>query len=581
MQIIKLHVDSNDPTPGASQPGQAEAIRIPKGLAMAVRSPTGEAMSPEGGQLLKSRNDETMARTYLDAILTERSGELFALTAPDRPEMVPDLHLTEVQDSPLTPTRVLKFIQTSKSVPIFGTAALVEMDGLDRRLVSTDATLTDTPDVSAVARLSAAEALAAIEKQDGKPLSAEDAAQLSAAKLNFFADAAADRWRLVYHFRSVPIVPPEQRGDHAGHGLGRSPRDDFQRYDYLVDAHSGEIAYYFSSQPCLDVPTECRGVDEFGQTQDFFGLAAVGGQFRLSDPLRSIETFDHVGNDIQATALPTTPIAHSATDFARTNTAGVSAHFFATRVFDFYNDVLKRNGVDDKGMKLISMVNATYARDEPPPNWRNAVWWNNRMWYGRVQNASGGFDSYARYFDVIAHELTHGVTETTSNLVYRDLPGALNESFSDIFGVIISNWYPGEPNSVTGWNWEIGAGLGGGGGPLRDLRDPARTGQPDHMTAYVPMIGDNGGVHRYSGIHNKAAYHVLTAVDAQGAEVFNPREIALLYYLTLTRLARMSDFSDCLRVLKSVIGTLHAGDPAAVQAKRQAVTDAYQKVGIV
>jgi Zn-dependent metalloprotease len=580
MQIIKLHVDSLDPTARVSQPGDAEALRIPKGLVMAARSPTGEEMSIEGGQHLKSRNDETVARTYLDAILTERSGELFALTAPDRPEMVPDLRLTEVQDSPLTPTRVLKFVQTSKSVPIFGTAAFVEIDGVDRRLVSTDATLTDTPDISAVATLGPAEALAAIENQDGKPLPAEDAAQLPAAKLNFFADPAANKWRLVYYFQSVPIVPPEQRGEHTGHGLGRSPRDDFRHYDYLVDAHSGEIAYYFSSQPCLDVPVHCRGVDEFGQTQDFFGLAA-GGQFRLSDPLRSIETFDHGGNDIQATTLPTTPITHSATDFAKTNTAGVSAHFFATKVFDFYNDVLKRNGVDDKGMKLVSIVNATYARHEPPPNWRNAVWWNNRMWYGRVQNGSGGFNSYARYFDVIAHELTHGVTETTSNLVYRDLPGALNESFSDIFAVIINNWYPGEPNPVTGWNWEIGAGLGSGGGPLRDLRDPARSGQPDHMSAYVPMTADNGGVHHYSGIHNKAAYHVLTEVDANGAEVFGPQETALLYYLTLTRLTRLSDFSDCLRVLKSVIGTLHAGDSAAVQAKRQTLTDAYQKVGII
>lgn len=580
MQIIKLHVDSNDVTPPTSQPGQAEALKIPDGLAMAARSPRGEALSPEGSQFLKGRNDETMARTYLDAILTERSGELFALTAPDSPEMVPDLRLTEVQDSPLTPTRVLKFIQSSKSVPIFGTVALVEIDGQDRRLVSTDATLTDTPDVSAVATLGPAEALEVIEKQDGKPLSTKDAAELSAPNLNFFADAAVGRWRLVYYFRNVPIVPLEQRGEHLGHGLGRSPRDDFRHYDYLVDAHSGEIAYYFSTQPCLDPPTNCRGLDEFGQSQEFFGLAA-GGQFRLSDPLRSIETFDLAGNDIESPALPTIPIAHSATDFAGTNPAGVSAHFFATRVFDFYNDVLKRNGVDDKGMKLVSIVNATYARDEAPPNWHNAVWWNNRMWYGRVQNGNGGFDSYARYFDVIAHELTHGVTETTSNLVYRDLPGALNESFSDIFGVIINNWYPGEPNPVTGWNWEIGAGLGSGGGPLRDLRDPASAGQPDHMSAYVPITRDNGGVHIYSGIHNKAAYHVLTAVDNNGAEIFGARETALLYYLTLTRLARMSDFSDCLRVLKSVVGTLHAGNPALVQAKRQALTDAYQKVGIV
>ena len=62
---------------------------------------------------------------------------------------------------------------------------------------------------------------------------------------------------------------------------------------------------------------------------------------------------------------------------------------------------------------------------------------NNRMWYGqKLEN--GKFSSYSRYLDVIAHELTHGVTQYTSNLVYQGQSGALNESFSDIFGVIIT-----------------------------------------------------------------------------------------------------------------------------------------------
>ncbi len=586
-QFIKLHFDSTNLEPKSAPPGLAEAVRLPSALegmaAGGLESAGLESFfepSPAAG-VMKGLNDEAAARTYLDAILTERKGALAPLIAPDRPEMVPDLRMAEVQDSPLTPTRVVKFVQTSKSVPIFGTAAFVELDGADRRLVSTDATLTDTPDVSAMATVSAGDALAAIEAQDGKALSPEDFAQLAAPEIYFFADRAANVWRLVYYFRDVPIVPLEQRDGHVGHGLGRSPRDDFQHYDYLVDAHKKEIAYYFSSQPCIDVPTQCRGVDESGTVRDFFGLSAAGGQFRLVDPLRNIETYDHGGNDIQSPTLPATAISHSSFDFASTQTAGVSAHFFATQVFDFYNSVLKRKGVDDKGMKLVSIVNATYSRHQPPPNWKNAVWWKNRMWYGRVQNSSGGFDSYARHFDVIAHELTHGVTETTSQLVYRDLPGALNESFSDIFGVIINNWYPGQPNSISGWSWQIGAGLAAGGGPLRDLSDPSATGDPDHMSAYVPMTADNGGVHHYSNIHNKAAYHVLTAVDAQGAQVFDAREVALLYYLTLTRLTRMSDFSDCLRVLKAVIGTLYLGTPATAQAKQQAVVDAYQKVGIV
>lgn len=108
-------------------------------------------------------------------------------------------------------------------------------------------------------------------------------------------------------------------------------------------------------------------------------------------------------------------IANSDTDFGNSSTAGVAAHYYALLVFDFFNHVLIRNDIDDRGMRLVSMVNCTYSRHSPPPEWRNAVWWNNRMWYG--QNRNGGeFSSYARHFDVIAHELTHGVTGTTSNL---------------------------------------------------------------------------------------------------------------------------------------------------------------------
>jgi bacillolysin len=572
-QFIKLHFNSGNPDPHLS--GFAEFVRPPSAIYGIVGAAEIEGLAAEDRQLVEGRPDESVARAYLNAILSERGGELSPLTAPDKPEieLVPDLRLEEVQDFHLTPTRVLKFVQTSKSVPVFGTAVFVEIDGRDRWLVSADATLTDTPNVSAVASLSAVQAWQAIQTYGGTTLSPTEAAALSGPELTFFCDTVSKLWHLVYYFRSVPITPPDQR-------LGTSPRDEFRRYDYLVDAHQGEIVFYFSSQAHLDVPTKCKGLDEFGHEQQFDGLQA-GGQFRLIDPMRNIETFDHGGNDVTAIPLPIVPISHIATDFAKTNPAGVSAHYFATVIFDFFNHVLKRNGIDGKGMKLLSLVNATNSKHEKPPNWRNAVWWNNRMWYGRVQNAVKGFDSYARYFDIIAHELTHGVTQTTAGLVYRDQSGALNESFSDIFGVIIKNWHPGQPQPIVGWDWEIGAGLGAAGGPLRDLSNPAKTGQPDHMNNYLVTTRDDGGVHTNSGIHNKAAYNFLTAQDAAGKYVFTPGDVTIFYYLTLTRLTSMSGFSDCLRGLKSVISTYYAGDPLLQQVKLLAVTTAYQLVGIV
>ncbi len=189
--------------------------------------------------------------------------------------------------------------------------------------------------------------------------------------------------------------------------------------------------------------------------------------------------------------------------------------------------------------------------------------------------------SFSRFLDVIAHELTHGVTEYTSSLVYQDQSGALNESFSDIFGVIIKNWYLVGPDSDVGsWNWEIGSGLGNGGLPLRDLSNPTRTGDPDHMDQYLVTTQDSGGVHTNSGIPNKAAYNLLTATDDQGQRVFPARDVAILYYLTLSRLNPLATFQKTLQVLLDVAETLYAGDPAERDAKRAHIRQAYEKVGI-
>ena len=182
------------------------------------------------------------------------------------------------------------------------------------------------------------------------------------------------------------------------------------------------------------------------------------------------------------------------------NPAAISAHVHAGQVWDFYNSILQRKSVDDEGMELVSIVNCTSPDDVEPggdPNeWGNAIWWENRMWYGQMKNKKGELVSVATYLDIIGHELTHGVTEKSSALIYQGQSGALNESFSDIMGVIIFNWYTRGPDSpVSEWTWEIGAGWGGDGLPLRDMSNPGRTGDPAHMKQFLRTREDSGGVH--------------------------------------------------------------------------------------
>lgn len=545
---------------------------------------------------------ETAARSHLQTLLEFQGSERLAeITSPQRPELVPDLKLDSTEEQPLTGTHTITFHQTARSIPIFGTRATVEVDGATKKLVSVDGSLTDVPNLSPFPQLSPNDALNALAEY-GKE-SASRFAPEEAVLLNYYLEQGNPEgvWRLVYVFLKVPMTPPEVRAAEASNAApgvahlyccGSSFPAATPLYNYLVDANDGAVRYYYSAVAHLDVPVVCTGTDADGTTRTFNGLPVNAGRVDLVDPMRNIATYDHLLAEISITTnFPANPVTQPTANFGTTSAAAVSAHHYASLVFDFFNHVLKRHGVDGKGMKLESVVNCYTANSNPhpKPQWRNAAWWKNRMWYGQMPDASGTVQTTARFFDVIAHELTHGVTEHTAGLVYRDQSGALNESFSDIFGVLIKNWYPGQPNPIVGWNWGIGTDWNGAGTNLRSLQDPtqgqpiwpAGSGQPAHMNDYVVTTQDNGGVHINSGIHNRAAYLVLTARDAAGNHILTPSEVAILYYLTLTRLPALAKLTDCRRILLNVTTTYFNGNAALQKAKLDAITKAYDAVGIV
>src|SRR5262249_6865701 len=120
--------------------------------------------------------------------------------------------------------------------------------------------------------------------------------------------------------------------------------------------------------------------------------------------------------------------------------AAVSAHANAARVASFLRDVLRRDGVDGGGGRLLSRVNCCYLPPGPgEQEWRNAAWHQNQMIYGQRRLADGSMRSYAVELDVVAHEIFHGVTQYTAALQYQGETGALNESYSDVFGILVAN----------------------------------------------------------------------------------------------------------------------------------------------
>lgn len=545
-------------------------------------------------------SDEAAARYYLNQRIVNESRPTFWGLTDDfkqpTPSTLPNLRLKQQpQKSELTKTTFVKFEQTKSGVPVFGSRAVVELDQ-EKNLVSAALDIADVGDLGTQESLSPEQAKEKLTEfcSDG-----EGSADIAPPTKIYFHHPTKDTWHLAWYFQSVPLAPQDEQHNQPPINLEvmghfHLPAD----YDYFVDAHSGDVLYYFSNTNDIEIPTWCRGQDEEGQIQTFFGRRN-GTVFEMHNPFEDVRTYDLGLQKIEFVIPPATPIQNLTADWQDSNRAAVSAHVNATKVLKFLFSVLRRKSIDDQGMPLRNIVNCSSKDAENHPEWKNATWYRDRMWYGQESLGNDRYRSLSRHLDIIAHELTHGVTAHTANLVYRDLSGALNESISDIFGVIIANWQSPNATDPDRWIWEIGKGLGAGGAAMRSMRDPSSVGQwykpdengeltkivdgyPDHMNDYValPAWYDGGGVHIFSNIHNRAAYLVLTS-KRNGNYVFTPEEVSVLYYLTLTRLTRLSDFSDARSELLAVVSTVYAGDPARLEAAQDAVNQAYDEVGIL
>ncbi|WP_278255691.1 M4 family metallopeptidase [Nocardioides convexus] len=158
---------------------------------------------------------------------------------------------------------------------------------------------------------------------------------------------------------------------------------------------------------------------------------------------------------------------------------------------------------------------------------------------------------YAGADDVVGHEMTHGVIERTSGLLYWDEPGAINESLADIIGEIIDHRSASAGDSAT--DWRLGEDLPDGA--ARDMADPTLFGQPDRMTSdrwqNDPRYVDNGGVHTNSGVGNKT-FHLISqggsfnGQTVTGIDVGDPllTKSATLWVNTMAVLTAFTEYAD-------------------------------------
>ena len=157
------------------------------------------------------------------------------------------------------------------------------------------------------------------------------------------------------------------------------------------------------------------------------------------------------------------------------------------------------------------------------------------------------FTSLSGGIDVIGHELTHAVTENSSDLIYQNESGAFNEAISDIFGTLVEFYDNRNPD------WEIGEDIytpGQAGDALRSMSDPAKYGDPDHYSKRYTGSSDNGGVHPTSGIINKQAYLLANGGTHSGVTVtgIGKDKLGSIYSVQMSSISR-----NLLHLVKHVL----------------------------
>lgn len=230
------------------------------------------------------------------------------------------------------------------------------------------------------------------------------------------------------------------------------------------------------------------------------------------------------------------------------------------KVLAYYQNAHRWNSVNGSGAPIRSVVNFG------GPTFFNAAWYNERriMLYGMGDGQR--YNDFASSLDIVGHEITHGITMSTSKLAYASESGALNESFSDVFGKLISLRSGGRND------WKIGRELFMDGvNFVRDMENPTIGHNRDFKFrgSACTRFNDFCGVHDNAGIPNKAAVMIAKSLGLE--------KLGKLYFLTLTQLLRSgSDFREARAQTEAACATLFRNSPSDCVA----VSEAFNAVGI-
>lgn len=367
---------------------------------------------------------------------------------------------------------------------------------------------------------------------------------------------------------------------------------------YFVDAQTGAIVAERSDAQ-RQTASVGVGIGVLGERKKV-SASSQGGTFVGSDRLRppAIETYDMRGNlnrllnILNGFTVPAASDLASDSDNDWTDGANVDAHVYAGYTYDYYFKRFGRRGLDNANIRIQSFTHPVNRQDATRVSlevlgtfFLNAFYAGDGvMVYGEGLPPNLRFDGQQWNFlagslDVVAHELTHGVTEFSSNLIYQGESGALNEAFSDIMATSAVFFYQQPGSGAGAADYTIGNDVITPGG-IRSLRDPLSLGFPDNYRIRYTGVENNGGVHINCGIASHAFFLAIeggtnrtSGLSVQGVGAANREQMEKVFYRAFTQLLPANArFTTARAATLQAAQDLYGGNAAVANALSQAWT---------
>jgi thermolysin len=371
-------------------------------------------------------------------------------------------------------------------------------------------------------------------------------------------------------------------------------------HQYFIDARTGSTVLGYSDLKTQSTVGRGRGV--LGDSKKI-SVTPGGDRFTADDGLRppSLKTYDMQGNYTRVLDYLDGLISLNASDLASdsdndwTDGAIVDAHVYTGYTYDYYFKRFNRRGLDNRDIPIVSLVHPVRRADvfelfeDLNFFYTNAFYAGDGiMVYGVGLPAGvtlGGqvWDFTSGALDIVTHELSHGVTDYTSGLIYRNESGALNEAFSDILAAGAEFFFQQAGSGSRQADYLIGEDVVRPGG-IRSMSNPQSMGDPDHYSRRFTGTGDNGGVHINSGIVNHAFYLAVeggtnrtSGLSVQGVGGANREQMERVFYRAFTQMLPAGATFATARA--ATIQAARDLFPANTAVER-AVTEAWTAVGV-